>query len=807
NIYIPNPRNYQVSLSDVIFEERFNFALTAGLYDRDKLDILPDEHINRNFLVMTCPDGKVHPYYRLMTLYRASIMNANLMKDLLIIVMNDYVKESFNSPLLSPLKCNMIDKYDRNADLLVINRKMIEETIWKKYIRMQLCIESFSNRPVFTDNIQWNSDYQPESIFPLVYGIFLRYDKPECLTLDSEIDRINVTDAMRYLPKSFFKRRKAAAAVISNWTPNLRRIKLIEEFRMTGFPLEIYGINSKSCPRENCYDQLSSEFMFYFSFENSQCNWYITEKVFRNALQHDMIPVVMGARRKDYEEALPPHSFIFADDFKNMRALADYLTRLANDSEALARFFGVSASHVMDYYMLTPFYLDFDNAWRMQKSHKEYPWGVRSGNNSYEINEDSVEQLEKVSKRSFDAMIMVYRVFLTNYLKKLKYVTKEMLEESRWAVHCVMGCQLLGERARRLARKLNWCPNPCKQKNVCLNENVVVGKRDHCEVTKEGIFTHQYKCVCVSEHFYYDEFVKRCLPKDPCTEENTKCSKVNTIGCVPTRWKDEQTNVIRMQGKCICAPGWGGSTCEESLNSAGCEEQVRHPMLPDGGSSQVGKIACNTAASSNKCIPRVDESGTPTYSCVCNTQHWNKDPSYRYDNCLLDVRDPCKEIACYKGQCLRSIDKKKVYCKCFPGYGGEGCLDWLGTWSAWSDWLPCRPNCGHLRYSVRHRNCLPPDTDARLDCVGEALQFHQCQPVICHSASRQVIERYFIAHNYNLLGLILTALLSSVALFIIFRKLAELIVLLLVRCLPQQSNLRRRLSVSSFSGLESLSSR
>ena len=70
---------------------------------------------------------------------------------------------------------------------------------------------------------------------------------------------------------------------------------------------------------------------FYFSFENSNCTEYITEK-FSNALANYAIPIVNGWR-DSYERALPG-SFIHISDFANAAQLAEYLSGLlANKKE------------------------------------------------------------------------------------------------------------------------------------------------------------------------------------------------------------------------------------------------------------------------------------------------------------------------------------------------------------------------------------------------------------------------------------------------------------------------------------------
>ena len=41
--------------------------------------------------------------------------------------------------------------------------------------------------------------------------------------------------------------------------------------------------------KEKCYDMLSSDYKFYLAFENSNCDSYITEKLFENALGSVML--------------------------------------------------------------------------------------------------------------------------------------------------------------------------------------------------------------------------------------------------------------------------------------------------------------------------------------------------------------------------------------------------------------------------------------------------------------------------------------------------------------------------------------
>ncbi|KAM7532497.1 hypothetical protein Aperf_G00000132571 [Anoplocephala perfoliata] len=52
-----------------------------------------------------------------------------------------------------------------------------------------------------------------------------------------------------------------------------------------------------------------------------------------------MVPIVLGAYKEDYENALPPHSFINVDDFASIKELTDYLQYLDKNDTAYATYF------------------------------------------------------------------------------------------------------------------------------------------------------------------------------------------------------------------------------------------------------------------------------------------------------------------------------------------------------------------------------------------------------------------------------------------------------------------------------------
>lgn len=116
--------------------------------------------------------------------------------------------------------------------------------------------------------------------------------------------------------------------------------------------VDIYGwCSNQSDPcesandREACMVNLYNSYKFYLAFENSHCDYYITEKYFKiykkeKLFNVNIIPVVRGARLEHYLEAAPdPRSFVFADEFNSPKHLADYLHYLDRNSSAYMEYF------------------------------------------------------------------------------------------------------------------------------------------------------------------------------------------------------------------------------------------------------------------------------------------------------------------------------------------------------------------------------------------------------------------------------------------------------------------------------------
>lgn len=135
---------------------------------------------------------------------------------------------------------------------------------------------------------------------------------------------------------------KAVAWFVSNCNTRNNRLPYATELSKF-IPVDIYGsCGKKRCPRataDECFETLDRDYKFYLAFENSNCRDYITEKFYVNGLSRNIIPIVMGASRKEYEEMAPRNSFIHVDDFKSPEELAKYLHILDQNDDLYNSYF------------------------------------------------------------------------------------------------------------------------------------------------------------------------------------------------------------------------------------------------------------------------------------------------------------------------------------------------------------------------------------------------------------------------------------------------------------------------------------
>jgi len=219
----------------------------------------------------------------------------------------------------------------KNSDLVIFKDHFVMPTQDrpKNQLWMIFMLESPLHTQVFrpSDVFNWTATYRADSTVVAPYEKWEYYD--ESIKSLSQI-RNYATN-----------KTKKVAWFVSNCKAKNSRLEYAKELS-NHIEVDIFGqCGSKNCPRSSqaCLNKLNTEYKFYLAFENSNCVDYITEKFFVNGLKYDVLPIVMGARKEDYERVSPHNSFIHVDDFKGAKELAEYLHLLDKDDNLYNSYF------------------------------------------------------------------------------------------------------------------------------------------------------------------------------------------------------------------------------------------------------------------------------------------------------------------------------------------------------------------------------------------------------------------------------------------------------------------------------------
>eukprot|EP00102_Acyrthosiphon_pisum_P006458 XP_001952520.2 PREDICTED: glycoprotein 3-alpha-L-fucosyltransferase A [Acyrthosiphon pisum] len=173
----------------------------------------------------------------------------------------------------------------------------------------------------------WTANYRWDSDVPRTYGYFIRNNSP-----------LPPDGGKNYS----LNKTKKVAWFVSNCNPNSNRTIYANELAKH-ITVDVYGgCGTNKCPQTKhagCFQMLKNDYKFYLCFENSHCVYYVTEKLFVNALSNDVLPIVMGPKRSDYELMAPNYSFIHVDDFGSPKELAEYLHLLDKDHQLYNEYF------------------------------------------------------------------------------------------------------------------------------------------------------------------------------------------------------------------------------------------------------------------------------------------------------------------------------------------------------------------------------------------------------------------------------------------------------------------------------------
>ncbi|XP_008179943.1 glycoprotein 3-alpha-L-fucosyltransferase A isoform X3 [Acyrthosiphon pisum] len=179
----------------------------------------------------------------------------------------------------------------------------------------------------YNDVFNWTATYRHDSDIVTPYERWAYYDP-------------SVTQVERLERNYAFNKTKQVAWFVSNCGAKNGRLQYARELAKY-ISVDVYGVCGQfKCPRsDKCFQLLDQDYKFYLAFENSNCLDYVTEKFFVNGLQHNVLPVVMGGRRDDYERIAPKRSYVHVDDYESPKRLAEYLRRLDADDDLYNEYF------------------------------------------------------------------------------------------------------------------------------------------------------------------------------------------------------------------------------------------------------------------------------------------------------------------------------------------------------------------------------------------------------------------------------------------------------------------------------------
>lgn len=172
----------------------------------------------------------------------------------------------------------------------------------------------------------WSMTYRGDSDVPVPYGRTIP---------------LSIADKRKLRYKNYATSKHRGVAILgSNCGGKNHRWEYVNELQKH-IGVDIYGgCGTHKCPGHFMRDcPLIGDYKFYLAFENSNCREYITEKLWWNAYHKEIVPVVMGAPKSDYQKLCPPNSFIHTGDFSNPLELAKYLDFLMHNDTAYNSYF------------------------------------------------------------------------------------------------------------------------------------------------------------------------------------------------------------------------------------------------------------------------------------------------------------------------------------------------------------------------------------------------------------------------------------------------------------------------------------
>ncbi|KAK3583407.1 hypothetical protein CHS0354_040374 [Potamilus streckersoni] len=184
----------------------------------------------------------------------------------------------------------------------------------------------------YTGGTPWRNIYNWTMSYRKDSTIFVRpYHGYEPL---SEEEKIKVKQENKNFAEG---RYKIAIATVSDCYDDARRYKYTHQL-MKYIDIDIYGsCGNKECPqwKPEC-ENIHKKYKFQLAFENAYCKDYITEKYWE-AHMRKIIPVVNW--KTDPKGLVFPNSYINIWDFPDMKSVAEYMQKVANNDTLYNSYF------------------------------------------------------------------------------------------------------------------------------------------------------------------------------------------------------------------------------------------------------------------------------------------------------------------------------------------------------------------------------------------------------------------------------------------------------------------------------------
>lgn len=217
-------------------------------------------------------------------------------------------------------------------------------------------LESPINRPItenfFEEYFNLTMTYRLDSDIIWPYGVVRNLKSKKIVApsidvvwdiFDDDEDNVKLSTTSHVqdgkLMNTIAGKKKEVAWLVSNCPAKSRRWEYVQELSKH-IKVDIYGNCGyrSTCPyTRDCFRELfEPTYFFYLSFENSLCQDYVTEKLYK-PLRYDIIPIVYGGA--NYSRFVPPNSYIDALNYDSPKDLAVYLKKLIENPEEYQKYF------------------------------------------------------------------------------------------------------------------------------------------------------------------------------------------------------------------------------------------------------------------------------------------------------------------------------------------------------------------------------------------------------------------------------------------------------------------------------------